>query len=81
MFRNPVIFALLSRNRRSTAASPVPPEPRRERGVEPVAICDQFPKVPRSAIAAILSAIRELTNPPASKRRGIGFTAHIDEKP
>ncbi len=33
------------------------------------------------AIAAILSAIRELTNPPALKRRGIGFTANIDEKP
>jgi hypothetical protein len=31
--------------------------------------------------AAILSAIRELTNPPAPKRRGIGFTANIDEKP
>jgi hypothetical protein len=33
------------------------------------------------AIAAILAAIRELTNPPVSKRRGIGFTANIDEKP
>jgi ORF6N domain len=33
------------------------------------------------AITAILSAIRELTNPPAAKRRGIGFTANIDEKP
>ncbi len=32
------------------------------------------------AIAAILSAIRELMNPPAPKRRGIGFTANIDEK-
>jgi ORF6N domain len=32
------------------------------------------------AIAAILSAIRELTNPPAPKRRGIGFTADL-EKP
>ena len=29
------------------------------------------------AIAAILSAIRELMNPPATKRRGIGFTAKI----
>ncbi len=29
------------------------------------------------AIAAILSAIRELMNPPAGKRRGIGFTADI----
>ena len=29
------------------------------------------------AIAAILSAIRELMNPPAPKRRGIGFTADI----
>jgi hypothetical protein len=33
------------------------------------------------AIAAILSAIRELMNPPPPKRRGIGFTANIDEKP
>ena len=33
------------------------------------------------AIAAILSAIRELTNPPASKRRSIGFTANIEESP
>jgi hypothetical protein len=32
-------------------------------------------------ITAILSAIRELTNPQAPKRRGIGFTANIDEKP
>jgi hypothetical protein len=32
------------------------------------------------AITAILSAIRELMNPPAPKRRGIGFTANIDEK-
>jgi hypothetical protein len=31
------------------------------------------------AIAAILSAIRELTNPPAPKRRGIGFTADLDK--
>jgi predicted DNA binding protein len=29
------------------------------------------------AITAILSAIRELTHPPATKRRGIGFTADI----
>jgi hypothetical protein len=29
------------------------------------------------AIAAILSAIRELMNPPAAKRRGIGFTAKL----
>ena len=29
------------------------------------------------AIAAILSAIRQLMNPPAPKRRGIGFTADI----
>jgi hypothetical protein len=32
------------------------------------------------AIAAILSAIRELMNPPTPKRRGIGFTANINEK-
>lgn len=29
------------------------------------------------AITAILSAIRELTHPPAIRRRGIGFTANI----
>jgi ORF6N domain len=29
---------------------------------------------------AILSAIRQLMNPPSPKRRGIGFTANIDEK-
>jgi hypothetical protein len=32
------------------------------------------------AIAAMLSAIRELMNPPAPKRRGIGFTANIEGK-
>jgi hypothetical protein len=32
------------------------------------------------AIAAILSAIRELMNPPVPKRRGIGFTADLEEK-
>jgi hypothetical protein len=32
------------------------------------------------AIAAILSAIRELMNPPAPKHRGIGFTDNLDEK-
>jgi hypothetical protein len=31
------------------------------------------------AIAAMLSAIRELMHPPAPKRRGIGFTAEIDK--
>lgn len=31
------------------------------------------------AIAAILSAIRELMHPPAPKPRGIGFTAEIDK--
>jgi ATP-dependent Clp protease ATP-binding subunit ClpA len=30
-----------------------------------------------AAIAAILSAIRQLMNPPAPKRRGIGFTAKL----
>ncbi len=30
------------------------------------------------AITAILSAIRELMNPPAPKRRGIGFTADLE---
>ena len=33
------------------------------------------------SIAAILSAIRALMNPPVPKRRGIGFTAEIEEKP
>ncbi|HWJ33912.1 MAG TPA: ORF6N domain-containing protein [Steroidobacteraceae bacterium] len=32
------------------------------------------------AIAAILSAIRELLHPPLQKRRGIGFTADFDRK-
>jgi len=32
------------------------------------------------AIAAILSAIRQLMHPPASKRRPIGFTADIGNK-
>jgi len=32
------------------------------------------------AITAILSAIRQLMNPPASKRRPIGFTADFEEK-
>ncbi len=32
------------------------------------------------AIAAILSAIRELMNPPQPKRRHIGFTANLDQK-
>ena len=29
------------------------------------------------AIVAVLAAIRELMNPPAPKRRGIGFTAKV----
>ena len=34
------------------------------------------------AIAAMLSVIRQLvTPPPPAKRRGIGFTADLDEKP
>jgi hypothetical protein len=33
------------------------------------------------AIAAILSAIRELMSPTPPKRRGIGFTADLEEKP
>jgi hypothetical protein len=32
------------------------------------------------AIAAILSAIRELLRPPVSKRQPIGFTADLEEK-
>ena len=33
------------------------------------------------AISSILKAIRELMNPPLPKRRPIGFTADLDEKP
>jgi hypothetical protein len=33
-----------------------------------------------AAIAAILSAIRELMNPPVPKRRSIGFTVDLKEK-
>ncbi len=32
------------------------------------------------AIAAILSTIRELANPPARKSRGIGFTANLESQ-
>jgi hypothetical protein len=32
------------------------------------------------AIATILAAIRELMQPPAPKRRGIGFTADLNDK-
>jgi hypothetical protein len=31
------------------------------------------------AIAAMLSAIRQLLNPPARKRRPVGFTADLDQ--
>ena len=31
-----------------------------------------------AAITAILSAIREVMNPPEAKRRGIGFTADVE---
>jgi hypothetical protein len=33
-----------------------------------------------NAIAAMLSAIRQLMNPPPPKRRPIGFTANLNEK-
>ncbi|OHC71516.1 MAG: hypothetical protein A3H93_20455 [Rhodocyclales bacterium RIFCSPLOWO2_02_FULL_63_24] len=33
------------------------------------------------AIAGLIDAIRQLMNPPAPARRGIGFTANIDSKP
>ena len=33
-----------------------------------------------AAITAILSAIRELMNPPEAERRGIGFTAEVEPK-
>jgi hypothetical protein len=32
------------------------------------------------ALTAILSAIRELMNPPAPKRKSVGFTANLNEK-
>jgi ATP-dependent Clp protease ATP-binding subunit ClpA len=32
------------------------------------------------AIAAILSAIRQLMNPPSPSRRPIGFTTNLDDK-
>lgn len=33
------------------------------------------------AIAGLIDAIRQLMTPPATTRRGIGFTANIDSKP
>jgi hypothetical protein len=51
-------------------------------GVSPGAAPSEPPHVRfDEAIAAILSAIRELMHPPAPKRRGIAFTADIDERP
>ena len=35
---------------------------------------------PHEAIAAMISAIRQLMNPLPPKRRGIGFTADIHDK-
>jgi hypothetical protein len=32
------------------------------------------------AIAAMLSAIRQLMNPPVARPRGIGFTADLDDR-
>jgi hypothetical protein len=40
----------------------------------------RFPPFAFTEHGAILSAIRELMNPPAPKRCGIGFTANLDEK-
>ena len=37
-------------------------------------------QTPDEAIVGILKAIRELMNPPPPKRRGIGFTADLEEK-
>ena len=39
---------------------------------------DKKLSVDDEAIAAILSAIRQLMNPPVPKRHGIGFTANLD---
>ncbi|MDP2134059.1 MAG: hypothetical protein Q8J99_10650 [Sulfuritalea sp.] len=39
-----------------------------------VAICNHL-------IAGLIDAIRQLMNPPAPARRGIGFTANIDSRP
>lgn len=50
------------------------------------ALADQLDELERKyrrhdkAIVAMLSAIRQLMNPPLPKPRGIGFTAKIDEK-
>ena len=49
------------------------------------ALADQLDELERKyrrhekAIVAMLSAIRQLMNPPLPKPRGIGFTAKIDE--
>ena len=48
------------------------------------ALADQLDALERKyrhhdkAIVAMLSAIRQLMNPPAERRRGIGFTANMD---
>ena len=50
------------------------------RFAQPEARFDQKLAEQDEAITAILSAIRELMNPPPSKRRGVGFTADLREK-
>jgi ORF6N domain len=42
---------------------------------------DQLEAHIEKELAAMLSTIRQLMNPPAPKRRGIGFTANIEQKP
>src|SRR5258706_5264136 len=40
---------------------------------------DKKPTNHGEVIAAILSAIRQLMNPPSTRRRPIGFTANVDD--
>jgi hypothetical protein len=64
-------------NRSDTARRPpLPPDAFTEHGaIIATTVLDAHDE----AIASILSAIRELTNPPAVKRRPIGFTANFTE--
>ena len=50
-----------------------------QRFAELEARLDKKAAVQYKAIAAIMSAIRELMNPPIGRTRGIGFTAKFDE--
>jgi len=50
-----------------------------EQGVALETRLDKKTAIQDKAIAAILSAIRELMNPPIRRTRGIGLTAKFDE--